>query len=312
MISSGVAKCPGRPIRVALPRLVGAGQVQVGHGEAGEPGLGSRPPPGRALVADLPAGAGRRTREGRDRRRVVVRLDLHEDVHGVLVRGIPAGLALLGREPAWDDPALHHRGVVGVGDHGALGLTASVCRIIPNSERACTSPSTTKSGVEDLVAAVLGVGLGEHHQLDVAGVAPEPGERLDEVVDLVVGQGQPVGRVGLDERLAPPPRTSTCSIGSASRSSNSAASAVGSEQHALGHPVVEQVRSGGPLRPGERRRPGEPVLGDPLDPADVDAAVVGDVGRLGRPRRDRARGGGDDDGGEVSPAPEAAPASGGP
>jgi hypothetical protein len=81
---------------------------------------------------------------------VVVRLDLHEHVHGVLVRGIPAGLALLGREPAWDDPALHDRGVVLVGDDGMPRATASVCRIIPNSERSCTSPSTTKSALKIL------------------------------------------------------------------------------------------------------------------------------------------------------------------
>ncbi|KAG1314737.1 hypothetical protein G6F63_016151 [Rhizopus arrhizus] len=34
------------------------------------------------------------------------------------------------------------------------------------------------AGVEDLVAAVLGIGLREHHQFDVGGVAPQVGERL--------------------------------------------------------------------------------------------------------------------------------------
>ncbi len=45
-------------------------------------------------------------------------------------------------------------------------------------------------GVEDLVAAVLGVGLGKHHQLDVGRVATQPGEDGHQVIDFVVGQGQ--------------------------------------------------------------------------------------------------------------------------
>jgi hypothetical protein len=37
---------------------------------------------------------------------------------------------------------------------------------------------------------VLAVGLREHHQLDVGGVALQAGEGVDQVVDLVVGQRQ--------------------------------------------------------------------------------------------------------------------------
>ena len=66
---------------VLLPRAHGAGQAQVRHREAGQPRLRARAPPRRPLVADLAARAGGRARKRRDRRRVVVGLDLHHDVH---------------------------------------------------------------------------------------------------------------------------------------------------------------------------------------------------------------------------------------
>ena len=55
------------------------------------------------------------------------------------------------------------------------------------------------SGVKYFVAAVFGVGLREHHQLDVVRVTAERGERVNEVVDLVVGEGEPEELVGGDE-----------------------------------------------------------------------------------------------------------------
>ena len=69
------------------------------------------------------------------------------------------------RQLVGDDRALTGDGL-GVPDH-------------PEQRPGLDDPVDDEVGVEDLVAAVLGVGLREHHQLDVAGVAPEPGERVD-------------------------------------------------------------------------------------------------------------------------------------
>jgi hypothetical protein len=55
-------------------------------------------------------------------------------------------------------------------------------------------------GVEDLVAAVFGIGLGEHHQLDVGRVAAGLGEDVEQVIDFVVGQRQAERAVGVDQR----------------------------------------------------------------------------------------------------------------
>src|SRR5438132_321790 len=76
---------------VRFPRHLAAGDVQVRDREAGEARLGLAGDAGRALVADLAAGAGARARMRRDRGRVVVRLDLHQDVREVAVVSPRAG-----------------------------------------------------------------------------------------------------------------------------------------------------------------------------------------------------------------------------
>ena len=55
-------------------------------------------------------------------------------------------------------------------------------------------------GVEDFVAAMLAVGLREHHQFDIGRVALELREGVDEVVDLVGCQRQAELGVGLFQR----------------------------------------------------------------------------------------------------------------
>src|SRR6185436_18121772 len=73
-----------------LPGLERAGQPEIRDREADEASLGLGAAPGRALVADLAARAGRRPRERRDRRRVVVGLDLAEDVRRLAVAAVHA------------------------------------------------------------------------------------------------------------------------------------------------------------------------------------------------------------------------------
>ena len=46
------------------------------------------------------------------------------------------------------------------------------------------------AGVENLVPAVLAVGLGEHHELDVGRIAADAAEVVEQVVDFVIGQGE--------------------------------------------------------------------------------------------------------------------------
>ena len=66
---------------------------------------------------------------------------------------------------------------MGVADHCKQGFLLPLTVDIPGR-------------IENLVAAMLGIGLREHHEFGVAGVAAHRREGLDQVVDLVSGQRQ--------------------------------------------------------------------------------------------------------------------------
>ena len=153
-----------------FPRLLEAGNAQVRNGESGEPGLRLRAAARRAFVADLAARAGRRAGKRRDRGRMVVRLDLHQDVDGLVDRAVDAVLGI--RESSACRAAL--RSPPRCRDTRRArpaGFFACVLRIIANSDFGCALAVDDPVGVEDLVAAVLGVRLREHHELDVGRIA---------------------------------------------------------------------------------------------------------------------------------------------
>ena len=145
-------------------------------------------------------------------------------------------------------------------------------------------------GVEDLVPAVLRVRLGEHHQLHIRGVAPQGREALGEVVDLVRGQGQTQGPVGL--RQGGPAAGQHIHPGQGTRLGvlEQAPGLRQVQQGDLGHAVVQGrggLGHGIPVQPCV----GLQVIGGAaLQAPDAgEPAVVGNVGRLGRPGGDGPR-----------------------
>jgi hypothetical protein len=96
--------------------------------------------------------------------------------------------------------------------------------------------------VEDLVPAMFGIGLGEHHQLDIGRIAPELAEVLHQVIDLVVGQCQAQFGVGLHQRsLAAAENIDRVSGCGATWWNN--ARGHRRNQHRFGHAVVQQGRN---------------------------------------------------------------------
>lgn len=69
---------------VGLPGLGETGDFQMRHAETGQAGFGLRAAAGRSFVADLAAGTRGRARMRGNRGRVVVGLDLHQNVRGFL------------------------------------------------------------------------------------------------------------------------------------------------------------------------------------------------------------------------------------
>ena len=92
------------------------------------------------------------------------------------VLAVRAVAAVVARIEALDGRALDHRRVVGVGDERSLRMRG--VRRADHREQALVLRHAVDDpvGVEDLVAAVLGVRLREHHQLDVGRIAAERAE----------------------------------------------------------------------------------------------------------------------------------------
>ena len=113
---------------------------------------------------------------------MVVRLDLHQHVRQFRRRAVAAVVA---RIEARDRGALHHRRVVRIRDDRARRMRA--VRLADHREQALVLRHAVDDpvGVEDLVPAVLGVRLREHHELDVGRIAAQAAEARVEVVDFV-------------------------------------------------------------------------------------------------------------------------------
>ena len=293
----------GLAVGLALPRFgsVGtrqsgqSGQVQVRDRKAREAGLRLGAAAGRTFIADLAAGTGGGTRERRDRGRVVVRLDLHQHVRQRLAAAVAARLGAGVGLPVLHDAAFHDRGVVAVGDDRVL-RRCGFARADHLEHRSILGDAVDReSGVEDLVPAVLAVGLREHRQLDIAGLAAERAKRGMQIGQLVVGQGQAETAVDRGERLAvvvdaDPHQGLGGALVEQVRQLGAAV------EHAFGHAVVQQRRDLRALPGAQRLRAAEQSalqaeleLGDALDPMHGQAAVAGDVGGLRSPRRDRAQ-----------------------
>ncbi len=133
---------------------------------------------------------------------------------------------------------------------------------------------------------MLGVRLGEHHQLDVGGVAAQVAEGLHQVVDLVLGQRQPQLDVGGGQRLAPPLEDIDAAQRRRLVALEQLGGVAGIAEHRLGHAVVEGGLDAREGLLGEHALELHPVGDAALDATDLrQAAVVGDIGGLGGPGR---------------------------
>ncbi len=143
-------------------------------------------------------------------------------------------------------------------------------------------PIDNPVGVEDLVPAVLGIRLREHHELHVGRIASEAAEVRVEVVDLVGREREAELAVGALDRPAAFAEERYRGHRSRRDVGEQDAGVIEQFQHRFGHPIVQErqqrAASGGVessvLRP-------DAVPDPPFDAADrVEPAIAGDVGRL--------------------------------
>ena len=132
---------------------------------------------------------------------MVVGFYLHQDVRVFLMVIVRA--VLRRGEEATDLRAFHHGGVVFIRrQHVVRRLLIGVLDHFEQRFRLLFAVDDPV-GVENLVAAVLGVGLREHIEFDIRRVAPQTGKGIQQVVDLVLRQRQAEPDVGLLQRGAP-------------------------------------------------------------------------------------------------------------
>ena len=136
-------------------------------------------------------------------------------------------------------------------------LLAGLVRVADHSEHAARLAYTVDGevGVEYLVAAVLAVGLGEHHEFNIRRIAPKLCEGGQQIVNLVIGQRQTELHIGMLQRLS-------AQFGAAAEHIHvlhrrrmqfgEQATGLGAlEHHTLGHAVVQQ--RGDPCQLGWRQ-----------------------------------------------------------
>ena len=138
---------------------------------------------------------------------------------------------------------------------------------------------------------MFGIGLGEHHQLDVGRVAAGAGEDVEQVIDFVVRQRQTERAVGLDQRSFAAFQHVDRSQRLRREVAEQFAGGVEAGQHGIGHPVVQQAGDGflfvGRQRPAtlDHNMEGNDAL-DTLD--GIQITIPGNVGGLRRPWRNGA------------------------
>ncbi|RMS46944.1 hypothetical protein ALP71_02843, partial [Pseudomonas coronafaciens pv. garcae] len=181
----------------------------------------------------------------------------------------------------------HRRVVLVSGQHT---FAVHLIGVLDHAEQAffLALPVDVPTGVENLVAAMLGVRLGKHHQLDVMRVALQAIEAGDQVIDFIFGKGQAQFDVGLLQRST----TASQNVHSGQRLwlsvTEQTRGLVVITQYQLRHAVVQAVGDGLSFCFTELAFyiEGNPAL-DALNFAQT--AVASDIAGLARPGRNGAK-----------------------
>ena len=203
-------------------------------------------------------------------------------MRGLAVIGVAAGG--IGVE-ALDFAPFHDGGVIRISEHRALWI-GFLRRTDHAEQRLLLRDAVYHPGrIENLVAAVLGIGLREHGEFGVGGIAAKRAEIFEQIVDLVGGKREAHGQVGFGQRRTAVRREIDCDQRPRRHMAEQLRRSVQGIEHRLGHAIVQHRRD---LPPAAGCAFG--VIGDAAlyAPHRRQAALARDVGGLGRPGRDRA------------------------
>ena len=273
-----------RLTRIDLPGLRRVRQQKIRDRKTAQPSLRFAAAPCCPFVPDLTAGTRRRAREGRDRSRMIVRLDLHQDRRCFIVLCVTSRDRV--RLEAAAIAARDDRCVVVISGQDAVRGDP---RRVPDhrEERGLLGFTVDRPfGVENLVPTVFRVGLSEHHQFDVCRVSIEVAEAGDEIVDLVGRQSEAEVSIRFADcfRAARENIHGSKSLGLCMAEEGIRLGKI--RKQAFGHPVMEFTREEECVfgcAPSS-----ESVHDSTLDSIDdVESAAVKDLGRLRGPGGNR-------------------------
>ena len=191
--------------------------------------------------------------------------------------------------------AFHDGGVVRVSNHRVL--RAGLFGVANHAKQAVRLRFAVNGelGIENLVAAVLAVGLREHHQLHIGGVALELGKGIYQIRNFVLGQSQAPALVGVMQSGHATNQHidlfHRCSV----QFGEQAQRLVACAHDRLGHSVMQHVGHSQQLFGCERGLAEQAVfklnveLGDAFNALELQTAVVCNVSGFRCPRRDRAK-----------------------
>ena len=140
--------------------------------------------------------------------------------------------------------------------------------------------------IEYLVAAMFGIGLREHHQLNIRGIPSQLAKRLHQIIDLAARERQAPLLIGARQRLAA--MLAQNDLAQAARrgcvKQTSGLERIGPDR--FGHAIVQMRRQLEQIRAAERRSGFDEIHGAALDTRHgAQAADMHDVGGLAGPGR---------------------------
>ena len=270
-----------------FPGLRQGWNAQMRNREAGQPGFWFTATASRAFVADFAAGTGRRAGKRRDGGRVIVGFHLDaKRAGGGIAEAVGAGV--IGAQMA-GRVAFDHRGIVFVG--AQRELRCEFVRVADHAEQAVRHVLAVDAvrGVENLMPAVFGIGLREHHQFGIGRIAAERAVAFLQVRHFILAQRQTEFGIGL--RQLGDGHTLQRAAG---RGGEQRAGLIKAGAHALGHRIGQQFIDVAPQRIAFRRHAQQIQTQTAFGAAHRQAGALQNFGGLARPRRARPQAGGDD------------------
>ena len=185
-----------RLTEIFFPRLFEARNSQVGNGETNQTRFRLCAAPGGTFIADFTARTGRRTRPRRNRRRVVVSFNFHQNMRRFLMEIVAARFVVSKVAPHFR--TFHYGGVIFISRENVVwrGFEGVFDHLEQRFRLLFTVDNPV--GVKNFVAAVLRVRLREHIQLDVVRVTTQLCERILQIVNFIFRQCQAKTQVSVD------------------------------------------------------------------------------------------------------------------